>query len=84
MGVRVVTAFVGGYTATSGLVALSARLAPIARAEATAWAMLLSFLVYAALMLWAFHEPSLSRVAAIIWGLALVTAGAAWLIGAPA
>lgn len=84
MAARIVTAIVGGYAAASGIAALFARVAPIPRVEATAWAMLLSFLAYAAFLLWAFHEPRLSRVAAVVWGMALVTAGAAWLPGATA
>jgi hypothetical protein len=84
MVVRTATAILGGYAAASGLAALSARLLPLARAEATVWAMIFSFAVYAGLVLWAFHEQRLSRVAAVIWGLAAVTAGTVWLLGVPA
>ncbi len=67
---RSLTALVGSYAAASGLAALFARLAPIARVEATLWAMIASFAVFAAFGLWAFHEPRLGRVAAVIWGTA--------------
>ena len=84
MAARITTAFVGGYAAASGMASLFARVLPIPRVEATAWAMILSFLPYASLLLWAFHERNLGRVAAIVWGLALLTVGATWLLGVPA
>jgi hypothetical protein len=68
MAARCVTALFGGYAATSAVVSLLARLAPIARVEATGWGMILSFPIFACLGLWAFHEPRLPRVAAVVWG----------------
>lgn len=81
MAVRTLTAFAGGYAAAAGSVSLVARIAPIDRVEATIWAMILSFLAYAGLILWAFHETRLSRVAGIIWGLALGSIGGLWILG---
>ncbi|MHA4836682.1 iron transporter [Sphingopyxis sp. MSC1_008] len=81
MAARALTAIVGGYAAAAGSVSLLARIAPIDRAEATIWAMTLSFLVYAGLLLWAFHETRLARVAATIWGLAFGSAACLWLLG---
>lgn len=81
MAARAFTAIVGGYAAAAGFVSLLARVAPIDRAEATIWAMTLSFLVYAGLLLWAFHETRLARVAVAIWGLAFGTVGILWLLG---
>ncbi|MDQ0251886.1 hypothetical protein J2W22_003974 [Sphingomonas kyeonggiensis] len=81
MAGRCLTALVGGYAAAAGLATLLARLLPVARVEATAWGMILSFLFYAAFGLWAFHEPRLARVAGVIWGIAIVTGGAALLLG---
>lgn len=81
MGARIVTAIVGGYAASSATAALGARLLPIARAEATAWAMILSFAGYAALILWSFREPRLERVLAAVWGGAALAAGTVWLLG---
>jgi hypothetical protein len=81
MSARCLTALLGGYAAASGIASLFARLLPIARVEATAWGMILSFLVFASLGLWAFHEPRLARVAAVIWGSAALSIGAAILLG---
>ncbi|WP_380876584.1 hypothetical protein ACFB49_09260 [Sphingomonas sp. DBB INV C78] len=84
MTARVVTAFVGGYAAVAGMAALAARLAPISRPEAVVWAMILSFLIYAGLLLWAFHERRLLRVMAVIWGVAILAGGSTWLLGTAA
>lgn len=81
MAARTLTAIVGGYAAAAGSVSLIARIAPIDRAEATIWAMTLSFLVYAGLILWAFHEPRVTRVIGIIWGLAIASVGTLWMLG---
>ncbi|CUS44160.1 MAG: iron transporter [Pseudomonadota bacterium] len=75
------TALAGGYAAAAGLATLSARLLPIARAEATGWAMILSFLLYAVIALWCFHERRLSRVAGLVWGAAVLSIGTAMLLG---
>lgn len=77
---RVVTALVGGYAAAAGAATLLARILPVSRVEATSWAMILAFLLYATLGLWAFHERRLALVCAVIWGVAAVAFGlAAWL-----
>jgi hypothetical protein len=81
MAGRGLTALIGGYGAAAGLATLLARLLPVERVEATAWGMILSFLFYAAFGLWAFYEPRLTRVAAAIWGTAVVAGGAALLLG---
>jgi hypothetical protein len=81
MAARTFTAIVGGYVAAAACVSLLARIAPVDRAEATIWAMTLSFLVYAGLLLWAFLETRLARVAVTIWGLAFGSAGCLWLLG---
>jgi len=81
MAVRTVTAIVGGYAAAAGSVSLIARIVPVDRAEATIWAMTLSFLVYAGLILWAFHETRLVRVVGVVWGLALASVGCLWVLG---
>lgn len=81
MAARSVTALIGGYAAAAALASLLARLLPIARVEATAWGMILSFLVYVALGLWAFHEPRLWRVAAVIWGAAALSIGTVVMLG---
>lgn len=78
---RCVTALVGGYGAAAGLASLLARLIPVTPVEATAWGMTVSFLLYALLGLWAFHEPRLSRVAVTLWGGAALCAGLLLLLG---
>ncbi|MCA0207776.1 MAG: iron transporter [Proteobacteria bacterium] len=81
MAARTITAIVGGYAAAAGSVSLLARVLPIDRAEATIWAMTLSFLLYAAIILWAFHEIRLLRVAGIIWGTAIGSTACVLLLG---
>lgn len=78
---RCVTALIGGYAAAAGLASLLARLLPIAAVEATAWGMIASFLIYALLALWAFHEQRIGRVALLIWGCALVSIALVWMMG---
>jgi hypothetical protein len=39
------------------------------------------FTLYVALLLWAFHEQRLARVAAIIWGTAILSAGTVCPLG---
>nr|WP_294813315.1 hypothetical protein [uncultured Sphingomonas sp.] len=81
MALRCVTALVGGYAASAGTAALVARILPIAHVEATSWAIILSFLFYACVALWAFHEQRLPRVCILIWGIAGVTIGLTLLLG---
>ena len=81
MAVRIATALVGGYAAAAALATLAARLLPIDRAEATSWAMILSFAVYCGVALWALHERRLARVMLAVWGTALVAASLAYLLG---
>jgi hypothetical protein len=81
MAGRCVTALLGGYALTAAMATLVARLLPIARAEATVWAMVPAFFLYAIVALWCFHEPRTWRVTAWVWGGALVAGGAVWLLG---
>ena len=81
MVARCITALIGGYASAAALATLLARLLPGDRAEATAWGMIASFLLYAAIGLWCFHEARLGRVMAIVWGAAMLAAGALWLLG---
>ena len=76
-----VPAVVGGSAAAAVLATLAARLLPVDRVEATGWAMILSFLTYAAIGLWCFHEPRLARVAGFVWGVALLGGAALWWLG---
>lgn len=81
MVARIFTALIGGYAASAAVATLAARLLPIDRAEATGWAMILSFPVYAGLALWAFHERRLARVALAVWGSATVAGVVLYLLG---
>ncbi|WP_162987129.1 hypothetical protein [Sphingomonas paeninsulae] len=81
MTLRCATALLGSYFAAAGLASLMARLLPIARAEATAWGLILSFLFYALFGLWAFFEQRLLRVTGVIWGTAVATITWAFLLG---
>ena len=81
MVARCGTALFGGYLAAAGIASLLARLLPVARAEATTWGMILSFLTLAVMSLWAFHETRLMRVAIVIWGSAALSAGMTFLLG---
>jgi len=81
MTFRAATALVGGYVLAASVAAVSARLLPIVRVEATAWSMNLSFLLYASVALWAFAEPRLKVVTLWIWGVALLAVGASLLLG---
>ena len=78
---RAATALVGGYAAAAGIATLIARLLPVDRAEATGWGMMLSFLVYATVALWCFHEQRIARVVLFVWGGAAALAPLAWLLG---
>lgn len=78
---RCLTALFGGYGAAAALASLVARLLPVVPVEATVWGMTFSFAFYAALGLWAFHEPRLHRVAITLWGGAALLAGIVYLLG---
>ena len=81
MVARCFTAFFGGYALAALVATLVARLLPIARVEATVWAMIPGFLFYAVAGLWCFHEPRLARVAGGVWGAAILAGAAVWLLG---
>lgn len=78
---RCTTALVGGYAFAAVAATLLARLLPIDRAEATGWGMVLSFLVYAGIGLWALHDHRLGRVTLLIWGGAALGFAALHLLG---
>lgn len=81
MVARCVTALLGGYAAAAAIASLAARLLPVARSEASVWGMVLSFLIFASLGLWAFHERRLAIVAGGVWGSALLTTVVVILLG---
>lgn len=81
MLVRCVTAFFGGYAVAATVATLVARVLPLSRVEATAWGMIPAFLVYALVALWCFHEPRILRIAALVWGGALLIGASVWMVG---
>lgn len=81
MVARAATALFGGYSIAAAFATLVARLLPGPRVEAVLWGMILAFAIYAGAALWCFREPRLGRVLAIMWSVALVAGGSAWLLG---
>lgn len=71
---RIALAIPGGYALTAGTVALATALlaALMPRAEAFVLSAMLGFLLYLAILIWAFAEPRLLRLAVVIppgaWG----------------
>ena len=68
---RVVLALGGGYALTAaGVLLLAVALAALgmARSEAVVLASMLGFLIYLGVLLWAFAEPRLPRVVAVLLG----------------
>lgn len=77
---------VGGYVLTAGVVGLAATLlsrAGMWPSEASLLASMAGFVLLIAVVLWAFSERSLARVATVIGGSAAVSIGCA-LLFAPA
>jgi hypothetical protein len=72
---RVATAIVGGYALTAIVTSLIARLLPGAKSDASAWALNISFALYAAILLWAFTSRRPARTAVIVCGGSLLLAG---------
>ncbi|XOZ32795.1 hypothetical protein ACMDCT_11290 [Halomonadaceae bacterium KBTZ08] len=69
---RVLAAVIGGYTLTSAITVLLALVWPLPRAEAVAAATLLSFALYAVVILWIFSAQNLRTV----WGVLILATGA--------
>src|SRR5687768_14687608 len=68
---RAAAAILGGYVATALVTALLARALPLQRADSTTLAMLLSFFVYAGLVMAVFAAASTRRA----WLVVLIPAG---------
>lgn len=79
MVLRIALATVGGYLLTSLMTVALALLWPLPKGQAVMAATMLSFLVYAALIMWVFHEPSLRRILAILTLACVLLAAALWL-----
>ena len=83
VGLRVLGAVFGGYALTALSVtwagAVMVRLG-MARGEAVVLAAMLGFVVYLALLLWAFSVRNVARLWGMLAGSAMVMAGLLWLV----
>jgi len=76
---RIFTAVPLGYAATSLLVMAVARLVPGDRAQAAVLATLLSFAIYAALIVYVFAASSARKAFAVTLALAALGGGVTWI-----
>ena len=80
--VRLVAAIGGGYAVAAGLAALAAVALPAAglmvRSEAVVLVSMLAFLVYLALLIWAFADRRLARLCLVMAAAGIVSWGGAW------
>ncbi len=80
--VRLVAAIGGGYAVAAGLAALAAVALStgglMARSEAVVLASMLAFLVYLALLIWAFADRRLARLCLMLTAAGIVSWGGAW------
>lgn len=68
---RVIIAIPGGYAATAACAMLLARLWPAPRLDASLWATILSFAIYAALVVWTFAASSAWRAGLVVLAIGL-------------
>lgn len=80
--VRLVAAIGGGYGVSAGMAALAALALPattaMPRSEAVVLASMLAFVVYLALLIWAFAEPRLTRLCLILAAAGIASWGGAF------
>lgn len=83
---RIVAATLGGYALSSAATVLMAVLWPAPLAQAVLWATMLSFTVYAVVVIWVFCTRSATRAwGGMIVGTAVLSALSWWLkTGGPA
>ncbi|MPY75009.1 MAG: iron transporter [Alphaproteobacteria bacterium] len=79
---RAAAAAFGGYAAAAALSIMLSHVLPLPRAEAVLTAMLLSFALYAAVVVWAFAARNPGTVWLVLLGAAGSCAGVSWLLGA--
>ena len=77
---RSLSAIVGGYALANGGAIVIAHCLPLAPAEAVLVALMLSFALFAAAVLWVFAAPSAVRGCLQVWAAALLLASAAYLL----
>ena len=79
--VRLVAAIAGGYAVAAGLAALAAVALPAAklmpRSEAVVLASMLAFLIYLALLIWAFADRRLARLCLVMAAAGIASWGGA-------
>ncbi|MCX7069720.1 MAG: iron uptake protein [Gammaproteobacteria bacterium] len=84
VGVRVLLAVLGGYAFTAAAVMLGgwalAASGLFSRSDAVVLAALLGFLLYLGLLLWAFAERRLARLALVLAGGSALLHAGAWLL----
>lgn len=76
---RALVAGVGGYLIAALATSLLPRLLPMARSEAVIAATLLSFAIYAGVVLWAFAAARAARMWLWVTGIVVVLSAANWL-----
>lgn len=76
---RVIAAILGGYALTSLATFALARLLPLSKSEASMTATLLSFFIYACVVIWAFAARSAWRAWGSLVAAAFVLGAALWL-----
>lgn len=79
---RVLLASVGGYAVAALACALLALILPGGRAEAVSAALVASFAIMAAAVIWVFAARTVGRAALILGLIAALLAAALWLAGA--
>jgi hypothetical protein len=72
VALRVLIAMFGGYGVTAACTMLLARVLPATRLDATLWATILSFALYAALVVWTFAASSALRAGAVVLALGVL------------
>ncbi|MBL8269675.1 DUF3649 domain-containing protein [Steroidobacter sp.] len=77
---RVAAAAVGGYALTSAVTVLLSLIWPISKADAVASATMLSFTLYAVVIIWVFCTPTATRAWAGVVGATAVVTLACWLL----
>ncbi|MFT4253517.1 MAG: hypothetical protein QM608_13640 [Caulobacter sp.] len=76
---RVVLAMLGAYAVMAACTMLLARLLPVQRLDASLWATIVSFAVYAALVVWVFAARSALRAGLVLAAIGLAAGLGAWL-----
>ncbi len=80
VALRIVIAVFGGYAAMAACTMLLARTLPARRLDATLWATILSFALYAALVVWTFAASSALRAILVVAAIGLAAALGAALV----